>query len=546
MTLPRSVAEVLADHVTFEVESIDRMLLNVYQPRLQYAQGVSRFFVGNRGNKYASSVLMKPITDLFVANIHSYVHSAGLSLVHFRKGERKDDIAHRYLAEATPPDGLAPEGVLFVGRAQEKTWVWSTQMRRNPVTGTRYAWLVKDTALVNHFYFYCVDDDFGPFFIRFSSYFPYNAKLCLNGNEWAKRQAAKAGIRFQALDNGFAAVDDPLALQAICDSLGASQIQALTDKWLAKLPYPFTVDDTDADYRYDISVLQAEFSLTQMLDRPVSGRIFFEQVVRDNLDIGRPDKVSLVFNRRIHRGRKRPTPSKFRTRVITDGVAPSIHIDYKSAKVKQYHKEGQALRTETTINNTKDFAIGRRLSNLPALKQVGFNANRRLLDVQCISHDPVDGEAALNAITHPVITDTGQRIPGLRLTDDRARALLAALCVFNLLPNGFTNRDLRTHLAPLLGKTTEAMTTGQTTYDLRRLRTHGLIERIPKTFRYHVTDHGLRIAHFLTRVLNRILRTGLAEITDPSPPAPSPLRQASRSYEKAIDDLFRSGGLVAP
>jgi hypothetical protein len=337
MTLPRSVAEVLSDHVTFEIESIDRMLLHLYQPRLQYAQGVSNFFVGNRGHKYASSVLMKPITDLFVANIHSYIHSTGLSLVHFRKGERKDDIAQRYLAKATPRGGLAPEGVLFVGRAQEKTWVWSTQMRRNPVTGARYAWLVKDTALVNHFYFYCVDDDFGPFFIRFSSYFPYNAKLCLNGNEWAKRQAAKAGIAFQALDNGFAAVDDPLALQAICDTLGAEQVEALAEKWLAKLPYPFTVDDIDADYRYDISILQAEFSLTQMLDRPVSGRIFFEQVVRDNLDIGRPDKVSLVFNRRIHRGRKRPTPSNFRTRIITDGVVPSLHIEYKTARVKQYH-----------------------------------------------------------------------------------------------------------------------------------------------------------------------------------------------------------------
>ena len=79
---------------------------------------------------------------------------------------------------------------------------------------------MKASALVNHFYFYCFDDDFGPFFIKFCSYFPYNAKLCINGHEWAKRQAAKKGIGFTALDNGFAAVDDPAKVQAICDRLG--------------------------------------------------------------------------------------------------------------------------------------------------------------------------------------------------------------------------------------------------------------------------------------------------------------------------------------
>ena len=126
------------------------------------------------------------------------------------------------------------------------------------------------------------------------------------------------------MDNAFADVADPAGLQAICDRLGPAQVQALLDKWLAILPNPFTDTDRDAGYRYDISVLQAEFSLTQMLDRPVSGRIFFEQVIRDNLDIGRPDQVGLVFERRvISRGRHR-TPGRFRTRVITDGVTPSL------------------------------------------------------------------------------------------------------------------------------------------------------------------------------------------------------------------------------
>ena len=223
----------------------------------------------------------------------------GWDLVHFKKGERKDDVAHRYLSAAAGPDGTVPEGILFIGRAQEKKRVFRTQKRRNPVTGASYLWIVRDTAMINHFYFYCFDDDFGPFFVKFCSYFPYTGKICINGHHWAQRQATKAGVTFTAMDNAFAAVDD-----AACASdlrrLGAPQIQSLTVSGCDPAE-PVHRADNDPGYRYELSILQAEFSLTQMLDHPVSGRVFFEQVIRDNLDIGRPDKVSLIFDRRFHR-----------------------------------------------------------------------------------------------------------------------------------------------------------------------------------------------------------------------------------------------------
>jgi hypothetical protein len=540
MTVARSVAGVLDDHVLFEVESIDRMYLNVWQPRLAYGGGVQGFFVGHRGYHYASTALMDPMTKAFVADIHGFVAARGLELVSFGRGQRKDDIAHEFLAKFTEP-----EGVLFVGRAQEKAGVWRTQRRYSASTGGSYAWLVRSSAFINFFYFYCVDADFGPFFLKFSTYFPYTAKLCINGNEWAKRQAAKAGIGFEPLDNGFASVDDVAAVQAICDSLGPEHIDVLLRKWLRILPSPFTDTDEAAGYRYELSILQAEFSLTQMLDRPVSGRIFFEQVLHDNLDIGRPDQISLIFNRRIIRRGRHATPSRFRTRVITQGVVPSLHVDYKNAKIKQYHKEGRALRTETTINDTHDFGLSKRLTNLPALRQIGFTANRRLLGVQRISHDPIRGAQAFSELTAPIVTDTGARIPGLRFGDVRVHALLQALLIHRLLPHGFTNRELRALIAPLLGKTIEDITAGKMTYDLRRLRAHGLIARIPRTRRYQITDTGLGQALLFTHAHDHLLRTGLAEITDPDPPAPSRLRAADRAYQTAFDDLARYAHLAA-
>ena len=538
MTLPRSVSDVLDKHVQFEIESIDRMYLNIYVPELQRAGQVAGFLMRHHGFPIASTALVAPMSRQFVTDIKTYAADRGIPLVHFTKGQRKDDVMHQHLTGFSGTDEI-----MFIGVAQEKAHVFRTERRHNPTTGAPYPWIVTTTAVVSHYYFYGVDDDFGPFFFKFCSYFPYTARLCINGNEYAKRQAAKAGIGFEALDNGFAAVADTEAVQGICDGLTEEKIDALLHKWLARMPHPYTPEDRAAGYRYAVSVLQAEFSLTQMLDQPVSGRVFFEQVIRDNLDLGRPDRVQLVFDRRIHRGRKRPTPSRFRTRVITQHVTPSLYVDYKHTTIKQYHKEDRALRTETTINDTRDFNIGKRLTNLPALREIGLSANRRLLGVQRLSHNPIRTAEAFTAVHDPIITATGTRIAGLRLGERRAHALLQALLVFRLLPNGFANRDLRSVLAQLLGR--DAITAGQMSYDLRRLRAHGLITRIPRSHRYRLTDIGLHHAMLLTHVHTRLLLPGLAQLADPDPPAPSTLRTAARNYSRALDQLSQEAGLAA-
>jgi hypothetical protein len=317
-----------------EVECIDRMYCNVYVPQLQHAGGLLGYIHRQLGLPVASTAPLGKVTDAFSVAMRRFARDQHVPWVDFGKGQRKDDVMHEHLARFD-----REEGVVFIGRAQEKTHLFRTERRRD-AAGESYPWIVKATGVVNQFYVYAVDGDFGPFFLKFCSYFPYNAKLCLNGHEWAKRQAAKAGIGHTALDNGFATLDDPAdlpRLQGVCDRFGADQIDALLRKWLAILPHPFSVADRAAGYRYEIAVWQAEFSLTQVLDRPISGRVFFEQVIRDNLDAGRPDQVALIFDRRLKRSGPRCTPGPFRTRVITEGVTPSVHIDYKHTKIKQYH-----------------------------------------------------------------------------------------------------------------------------------------------------------------------------------------------------------------
>ena len=491
----KNVAEILQNHVTFELEAIDRMYLNADVPSLQTGGGVAYFLKAPLGVRVPSTVKVAPMSERCVDALERFAETEGVDLVTFKKGQRKDDVAHTYLAKFQ-----GEEGVLFVGKAQEKARVFRTEKRRD-AAGKRYPWMIRSTAMPKHYYVYVVDRDFGPLFIKFCTDFPYAAKRCLNGHEWLNRQLTHRQIPSEPLDTGIQSSAEAARVQRIADTLDAAKIDALFRTGLRRIPHPVLPAHRAAGYRYPLSILQAEFALTQVLDRPLTGRCFFEEVIRENLDLGRPDQMPLIFDRRV----TRRTPGSFRTRVLTEGVVPSLHGQYKKSQVKQYHKEGQALRTETTINDTYDFEIGRALRNLPALREIGFAANRRLLCVESLSHDCLIGEDRLHTVTSPVLVHD-QRAAGLRFGDRRVHALMHALCLFALAPTGFRHRECRDHVAQLQGRDPQTYAAGSMTYDLRRLRLHGLIARVPRSHRYRITPTGAHVAMFYARIDTRVLR----------------------------------------
>jgi hypothetical protein len=306
---------------------------------------------------------------------------------------------------------------------------------------------------------------------------------------------------------------------------------------MAVLPQPLTAEDRRAGYYHDLSILQFEVSLTQVFDRPLSGRQFFEEVIRDHIDLGRPSSVQLIFGRSV----TRRTPGRFRTRILTSDVDPSLHLDYKRSRIKQYYKQGRALRTETTINDTHDFGIGRSLTNLPDLRTIGREANRRLLDAQRMSQRCAISADSFQQVVLPSSVD-GQRAPGLRFGDPRVMALFSSLCQFCHLPDGFTNATLRPLVAAHLGQ--PQYTSRQMTYDLRRLRRKGFVQRLDGTHHYVLTPLGRRLAFFFAKSYIRILQPGLRQL-DPSPPYPhSPLAHSWHRFDQAIDTFIHDARLV--
>ena len=529
-----NIHELIRDHVTLSIRCLDRLYLHAYMPKLQTSGGLCYFLRDHLGHPIPSPALFTPMLDRFVGAIKTFATSQDVPLIAFERGQRKDDVVAKYRAQRPMTDG-----VVVIGVAQEKMRAFKAQKRSGPQGGVTFDFS-RQAVAVNHYYFYVQDPEWGPAFLKLGTYLPYPIKLCLNGHEWVKQQLRRARVPFDSLDNGFLACADPARLQAICDQLGPADVQAFFDRWAARLPAPMTATDRAAGYTHRLALQQVEVSLTQVFARPVQGRHFFEAVIRENLDLGRPDRVGLLFPHRITR-RTPPPAWGYRTRVITDGVEPSLHIEYKSSHVKQYFKEPRALRTETPINNPNDFHVNKAVPNLSHLRDLGDQVNRKLLEVERVSQRCVLTQDALDRLQQPTVED-GQRTSALRFGDPRVMALFQAITGFAHLPRGFRNRDLRPQVEALLGQPYSA---AQMTYDLRRLRLKGVIHRIPKTHRYTATSYGLKVAFFCATLYLRILRPEWTALLPVDHSLPHPLRAALDQLDTAIQKLHEEATLAA-
>ncbi len=520
-----TVNEVLGGHVKLDIECLDRVYLNAYVPILQSSGQVVAFMTQHLGMPIPSPALMEKVSTRFRRSVESFAEANGIPWVRFSKDARKADVMAPYLHKAA---ATGRSQVAAIGVAQEFQRVWAAYQRDTATAAPQYTFAKADRR-VTCYYFYLWDEGFGPAFIKVCAYFPYPAKIWVNGHEWAKRQAGRAGITFTELSNGFAACDDPAALQQICDRLQPGTIEVFAQRWLHRLPLPFGPADQRAGYWWEISMRQVEVSRTLVFDAPRRARAFFEALIADNLDIGRPANVEIIFNRHI----RRDTPGVFRTAIDRPAVGPDtggvvLNLFYKHSRIKQYLKDGRAMRIETVINSPRDLRCNARLHNLDELQAKARAANHRILEAERAGQGTVLASPAFERIAHPSVDAEGRRTPALRFGDPRVMALAGALCTTLLAATGITNKSLRALMTGLLHA---PYTPGQMTYDLRRLRLAGLIRRIEHTNRYVLTPDGIKVTIFYTKLHNRLLRPLLAA---DQPQAPPELRSALRAIDQHI------------
>jgi hypothetical protein len=526
-----NVNEILDGHVVLDLECLDRIYLNAYVPTLQVGGQVVTFFSQHRNQPIASPVLFQKMGEAFRQAVATFAKRHQIPVIRFGKRDRQIDVIQPYFEAATEP------GVVAIGVAQEFQSVLTAYDRsaktgEPKAAGSRYGF-VKEDRRVTVYYFYIADADFGLGFIKLCAYFPYPGKVWVNGHEWAKRQAQAEGLAFTQLANGFASCPDPARLQAICDRLGPTHLQAFFDRWMTIIPTPLNAADQEAGYWWELSMRQIETSRTLAFDAPRRARGFFEALVADNLDLGRPDEVQLIFDRRI----RSDTEGQFSTKVVTRGVDVIVNVFYKHSRIKEYLKEGRALRIETVCNSPTDLGCKRRLQNLPELQAKARAANRRLLTIQRAGQGCAVSTTLFERVALPSLEE-GQRTGALRFGDPRTMALVGALCITINAVVGFTNRSLRAQVAGLLATT---YTSSQMTYDLRRLRRKGLIQRQPRSNSYMLTPDGVRVAVLYTKLYGRLLRPLLAIN---HPPAVPELRQAFHVIDRHVDTSIHRARLA--
>jgi hypothetical protein len=520
-----NINDVLDGHVVLDLECLDRVYLNGYVPKLQVGGQVVTFLTQHLGNPIPSPALFKQIGDRFRDAVRSFAEINAIPVLRLntpdrsRWDDRKVDRVHDLIDNATQP------GVVAIVIAQEVQKVFMGY-RRPSKTGAQFGFDKADRR-VTVFYFYILDPAFGLGFIKICSYFPYPLKMWVNGHEWAKRQASTEGLHYTELANGFATCADSAQLQTICDRLSPARFQAFFNDWIARIPCPFTPADRLAGYWWQLSMRQVEVSRTLVLDAPRRARALFEALVADNIGIGRPAAVTVLFARRV----QRKTQSIFRTRVFTEGAQVRIDLVYKHCRVKLYLKEGCALRIETVVNDPGDLDILKGLAQLPKVVRTARQINARVLTMLRVGQSCAIETALLERVSQPYVRE-GQRTGALRFGDVRVMALAGALCLTVHAVAGFNNRSLRALVAGLLGST---YTSAQMTYDLRRLRLHGLIRRLPRSNTYLLTPEGMRVALFYTKVHDRLLRPLLAA---DHPPAPVALRRALHVVDQTVESYI--------
>jgi hypothetical protein len=534
-SVPVTVNDVLEGHVALDLQCLDRLYLHGYLGQLQVGGQVIQF-LSRRGYPVPSPACLQQIGDAFRRRVASFAEANHIPVMPLKAADRNIEVMQPYLDKAA---ASGRSQLAAIGVAQEPQRVFVARQRNtDPGKCPQFSFDKKDRR-VTVYYFYLWDASFGAAFIKVCTWCPWPMKIWVNGHEWAKQQARKIGFAFTELSNGFAWAEDPAVLQKICDALQPGTINVFFQRWLSRLPLPLDLADQRAGYWWELSMAQVEVSRTIVFTQPRHARAFFEALVTDNLDLGRPDTIEIIFGRRIISGRQRATQGTFKTKVITRGTEVTINAFYRHSRIKQYLKDGRALRIETVINSPTDLRIGRRLHNLDELQEAARAINDRLLHTERAGQGCVLANPVFERIAHPTVDAAGRRATAMRFGDSRVQALAGALCVTVGAVTGITNRSLRALMTGLLGV---PYSMAQASYDLARLCRNGLITRRPHANTYDLTPDGLAFAIFYTKVHDRVLSPLFAA---GQPQAPPQLRAALRTIEQHIAQRLADARLPA-
>jgi hypothetical protein len=489
-----------APAIDFAYSCFDRLLLHGYIRALQWGGSIVNFLRHQRQAKLVSPDYLRRISGDYHRWVEEQAQQAGLALVTPPPDVRRQDWVEPYYRQLGDQPGVA-----VILRCRERARVATCYPSQGYLIEP--AW-----RYVNLYYFYLQDAALGRCFLRLCPYFPFDARVCLNGHEWLAGQLRREGIAFRKDDNAFLACADPARLQELADTFGPEQIIAAIDPWLARwLPY-FSAAERALGYRHRLFVAQVEYCHNTIFHREAALDRLFSRLLDSNRAIGSPEKLAVLFGRPHFHADTRTAQTEVKVTRLKTSV---LRTGFQATALKQYVKARVLLRTETSCHQLRDLAVPKDIQNLPKLRRVLGASNERYLGAQQdVLASPID-RGQLERLRQPTVSAAGRRTPGLRLDDPRLLAVLHALtCFAYLVGKGcFRTADLLGDVRRALDRPEYRLS--QLRYDLGKLRGKGLVVRRPGTQRYELTAEGYRLAVLYQKLYHRLYAPLTASTLEP-------------------------------
>jgi hypothetical protein len=539
------LSAVLGQAVQFVYTCWDRIVLIGYIERLQRPENLIHFFHDIVGIDCIEPAVLEQRTKAYRAWVLRTTEEQGTPLLAAPRGVRKEELVEPYYRRLKGAEGVA---CVLTSLEQGRTFV-SYPLHRKPPSGDANYRLIKACRKrFLHYYWYVLDPVMGPMSVRVASYFPFNVTCYLNGHSFVAQELTRADVRFRKADNAFLAVGDVPALQAAADRITAVLLQRRCNYWVRRLVPVFSPHEREAvrpGYRY--SMAQMELATDVVFKRSAPLTALFRRACELGVLVGGANRTTHLFGRRINRHYQGKLQTVLDQR---DAGHPVLRWYYQTSFAKQYVRGDQhadrILRTETCSNDTRHFGVGRRLENLPSLREQLAATNERCLAEQAELLASAVDTGQLAALAAPVMIGQ-RRVPGLKLHDDRVIRLLETL----LHPGGFvrdwTSRELHTRVVARYRLAGDEYRLSQLRYDLSKLRAKALVERIGKSRRYCLTPIGLKLGVLLVKLRLRLLGPLASLIRQPhthaAPRHANSVDAAYREVDAALDHLSAALGL---
>src|SRR5262252_657100 len=475
-----------ADQIAGVLACYDRILVFGTLPGICFAEGMTSYLYSHKVRIFDYPRFAQPFRDELRENAERLAKENEIEIEHIRKRNvRKEELVEAVLAKRGRHPGLVAIFSAMEPCASYQPW-------HNKQTGKTY--LRPDDGKCLHYYFYFIDEELGLTYVRVPTWLPCRLQIYFNGHNWLAVQPEKRNIQYELRDNAFVEISDWRQAQQIADNWRAQRIHHRLDEFAERFCPIFR----HFGLQYHWSIDQCEYATDIVFRRQADLATIYENLTRTAIHSVKPDNIATFLGKKLHGNYQDEVGNRFNIRIEGTRIKHTMG----PVSIKLYDKFSLILRIETTVNDvsffkhyrevehrdgskeTKYAAMQKTIYSLPALRELLLAANRRYLQSLSAMEDNTAGTAKLNKISRKA-EDAGRSYPGFNFFDDQDQKLFESLARGEFSISGFQSKHLRQRL--------QDKTNSQISRLLKRLRLHGLIKKIGKTYKYYLTAFGKQV-----------------------------------------------------